>query len=139
VTGRPELCVGAVVVHADRLLLVERGRGAGVGLWSVPGGRVELGETMDAAVVRELEEETGLRGSAERVLGWVERIDGGYHFVIVDYLVRVDDVRDAHAGDDAAALAWVPLDEVRTRPGVVPGLVEFLEEHGILPPLPPDG
>jgi ADP-ribose pyrophosphatase YjhB (NUDIX family) len=126
------MCVGAVVVHEGRLLLVERGRGAGVGLWAVPGGRVELGETLSDAVVRELYEETGLRGTVERSLGWVERIGGGHHFVILDYLVRVVDGSSARAGDDAAALAWVPLAEVRHRPGLVPGLVAFLEEHGVI-------
>lgn len=131
---RPELCVGAVVVHDGRLLLVERGRGAGVGLLSVPGGRVELGETMAAAVVRELAEETGLAGRVERELGWVERIGGGHHFVIVDFLVAVDDVAGAVAGDDAAALVWLPLDAVRAEPGVVAGLVEFLDGGGVLPP-----
>lgn len=128
----PELCVGAVVVHDGALLLVERGRGAGVGLLSVPGGRVELGETMADAVVRELAEETALAGRVVRELGWVERIGGGHHFVIVDFLVEVDDVTPARAGDDAAALAWVPLDAVADEPRMVPGLVEFLASAGVL-------
>ena len=121
-SDHPELCVGASVVHEDRLLLVERGRGPGVGLWSVPGGRVELAE------------ETGLDGTVDRVVGWVERIDAGHHFVIVDYLVRIIDPSPARAGDDAASLRWVALAELRRLPDVVPGLVDFLDEHGLLPP-----
>lgn len=128
----PELCVGAVVVHDGALLLVERGRGVGVGSWSVPGGRVELGETLVQAVERELAEETGLTGRATVPLGWVERIGDGHHFLIVDYLVEVDSRHGAVAGDDAAALDWVPLNEVADHPGVVPGLVDFLVEHGVL-------
>ena len=133
-SDHPELCVGAIVIHADRLLLVERGRGPGVGLWSVPGGRVELAETMADAVRRELAEETGLDGTVDRVVGWVERIDAGHHFVIVDYLVRIIDPSPARAGDDAASLRWVALAELRRLPDVVPGLVDFLDEHGLLPP-----
>ena len=131
-SDHPELCVGAVVVHDGRLLLIERGRGAGVGLWAVPGGRVETGETMARATERELFEETGLRGQVERCLGWVERISAEHHFVIVDFLVRLDGPDTATAGDDAAAVAWVPLAEVRHRPGLVDGLVAFLDEHGVL-------
>ncbi|HEY5876240.1 MAG TPA: NUDIX domain-containing protein [Ilumatobacteraceae bacterium] len=128
----PEVCVGAVVVHRGELLLVQRGRGAGQGSWSVPGGRVEWGETLEAAVRRELHEETGLQALDVAPLGVVERIDETWHFVIHDFVVTVDSTDGACAGDDAAALAWVPLAEVGTRSGMVPGLVEFLADHGIL-------
>jgi len=128
----PEVCVGAVVVHGGELLLVQRGRGAGRGSWSVPGGRVEWGETLEAAVCRELHEETGLRALDVVPLGVVERIDETWHFVIHDFLATIDGTEAARAGDDAVALAWVPLAGVRTRAGVVPGLVEFLADHGIL-------
>jgi 8-oxo-dGTP diphosphatase len=134
VASHPELCVGAIVIDDGCLLLIRRGRGAGVGLWSVPGGRVEMGETMVAATVRELAEETGLRGEAVRHLGWVERIGGGYHFVIHDYLVAVGDRRGARAGDDAAELAWVPLERVAGLPGIVPGLADFLRQQMIAGP-----
>ena len=61
-TSRPEVAVGAIAVDAGRLLLVRRGHGPAAGLWSVPGGRVEPGEMLVEAVVRELAEETGLAG-----------------------------------------------------------------------------
>ena len=129
----PELCVGAVVVDAGRLLLVQRGRGVGIGAWSVPGGRVEVGEAMADAVRRELYEETGLRGRVVRHLGWVERIGAEAHFVIHDYLVAVGDPGAATAGDDAAAVQWVPLDVVGDLPGLAPGLAGFLRDHAVIP------
>ena len=127
----PEVAVGAIVVHDDRLLLVRRGRGAAVGLWSVPGGRVERGETLSEAVVRELREETALEGVCERFVGWVERIGPEYHYVILDFEVTVAAVQ-AVAGDDATDVCWVPVDDVARWPPVVPGLVEFLAEHAIV-------
>jgi ADP-ribose pyrophosphatase YjhB (NUDIX family) len=132
-TGRPEVCVGAVAVAGSRLLLVRRGREPGRGLWSVPGGRVEGGESLADAVVRELAEETGVVGSCGALLGVAERRDGEHHFVILDYLVDVDGDGDGAPvpGTDADEAAWVPLAEVR-RLALVPGLVEFLEGSGVL-------
>lgn len=129
---RPEVCVGAVVVHEGRLLLVRRGRGAAVGLWSVPGGRVEPGETLATATVRELREETGLHGTCQRYLGWVERIGPDHHFVIHDFLVHLEGSPAPVAGDDADDVAWAPLGDVTSWPGLVAGLAEFLVEHGVL-------
>src|SRR5437764_5618481 len=99
---RPEVCVGAVAVSGDRLLLIRRGHGPGAGEWSVPGGRVEMGETLAEAVVRELAEETGIEGVCDELIGWVERIGDDYHYVILDFGVTVLDATDPVAGDDAA-------------------------------------
>ena len=130
--ARPEVAVGAVVVRDDRLLVVRRGHGPGAGEWSVPGGRVEGGETLHEAVVREVWEETGLEVVVERFLGWVERLGGEHHFVILDFcagLLEAEAV--AVAGDDAAEVAWVPLHEL-SEIRLVAGLHEFLTDQGII-------
>jgi len=128
--------VGAVVVRDDHLLLVRRGHGPAAGEWSVPGGRVEHGETLAQAVLRELAEETGLEGVCDRFLGWVERIEAGpaapaSHFVILDFGVTVIDDRPPVAASDASEATWVPLADVGGY-RLVDGLAEFLHEHGII-------
>jgi 8-oxo-dGTP diphosphatase len=130
-TARPEVCVGAIAVDNDRLLLVRRGHGAAAGEWSVPGGRVEAGETLAEAVVRELLEETGIEGVCNDLVGWVERIGEDNHYVILDFRVDVLEPGEPVAGDDAAEAAWVPLTEVADLM-LVDGLAEFLHENGIL-------
>ncbi len=128
---RPELCVGAVAVAGDELLLVQRGRGPGAGRWSVPGGRVETGERIRDAVVREVAEETGLEVRCDDLLGWAERIGPEHHFVILDFVVTVTDGRQPVAGDDAAEARWFPLPSV-PHVALVDGLADFLRDHGIL-------
>jgi ADP-ribose pyrophosphatase YjhB (NUDIX family) len=128
---RPELCVGAIVVSGGRLLLVRRGHGPAAGEWSVPGGRVEAGEPIAEAVVRELAEETGLEGVCGELVGWVERIGEDHHFVILDFRVTVLGDAEPVAGDDAAEVEWVPLADVADR-RLVDGLAEFLHTHGVI-------
>ena len=128
---RPELCVGIVARRGDELLLVRRGHGPAAGEWSVPGGRVEWGETLAEAAVRELEEETGLRGVCGPLVGWTERIVEDHHFVILDFEVTLLDPGEPNPGGDAAEARWVPLWEVPEL-RLVDGLAEFLAEHGVI-------
>ena len=128
---RPEVCVGAIVLDGDDLLLIRRGHGPAAGEWSIPGGRVEAGETLAEAVVREVAEETGLEGVCEDLIGWVERIGETTHHVILDFRVVLLERADPVAGDDAAEAQWVPLHEVAAM-RLVEGLAEFLHDHGIL-------
>jgi 8-oxo-dGTP diphosphatase len=123
--------VGAIVVDDERLLLIRRGHGPAAGSWSIPGGRVETGETLAEAVVRELAEETGLEGICGPFVGWTEIIDDDHHFVILDFAVTVLEAREPMAGDDAAEARWVPLRDVAGH-GLVDGLAEFLHGHHIV-------
>lgn len=130
---RPEVAVSAVAVLDDCLLVVRRGHGPGAGEWAVPGGRVEAGETLHEAVVREVREETGLDVVVERFLGWVERIGDDHHYVILDFVVGLlDTAATPVAGDDAAEVAWVPLHEL-SEIRLVAGLHEFLTDTGVIP------
>jgi 8-oxo-dGTP diphosphatase len=128
----PEVCVGAIALAEDQLLMIRRGHGPAGGRWSIPGGRVEMGETLAEAVVRELAEETGLEALCDAFVGWVERIGDGYHFLILDFAVTVISTDPPKAGDDAAEAAWISLEHVASMP-LVDGLAVFLHEHGILP------
>ncbi len=127
---RPEVCVGAVAVKDGCLLLVRRGQGPAVGKWSVPGGRVEWGETLAAAVVREVAEETGLEASCDGFAGWVERMGEEYHYVIVDFWMTVESQGPPVAGDDAAEARWVPLAELDAL-DLTSGLADFLRRIGV--------
>ena len=133
-TPAPEVAVGAVAVRDRELLLIRRGHGPAAGRWSVPGGRVNFGEDLRAAVVRELLEETALEGVVTRFIGWVERLGTDplpHHFVILDFEVDIFDDGDPIPGDDATEARWVPLDDLSDL-ALVDGLHEFLGEHGLL-------
>lgn len=129
----PELCVSAVVIDDERLLLVRRGRGRAQGDWAVPGGRVQAGEMLAEAVVRELVEETGIEGVCGNLIGVLELLDdqGGPHQVILGYLVTLMESVEPVAGDDAAEARWVPLGDVAEL-RLAPGLAEFLHDHEVI-------
>jgi len=109
---RPIVSVGAVVIDGDRVLLVKRGQPPLEGQWSLPGGAVEVGETLDDALVREVREETCLDvrvGPVVDVLDRITRDAGGrveYHYVIIDYLCRLVGGSLACASD-ADEARWV--------------------------------
>lgn len=124
-------CVGAVIKNGEgRLLLIQRGHEPGKGLWSVPGGRVEDGETDTEALVREVREETGLIVSPGRLAGSVQRPAGDDVYDIRDYYATVTGGVLA-AGDDADAVAWASPSEIATFP-ITEGLVEALRSWGAL-------
>jgi mutator protein MutT len=107
----PLVGVGAVVIEAGRVLLARRGNEPMKGRWSLPGGLVELGESLTEAVIREVREETGLMVKPVELVELLDRIYWKeervrYHYVIADYLCRV--VGGAlQAASDADAVRWV--------------------------------
>lgn len=126
-------CVGAVLLDdAGRLLLIRRAHDPGRGRWSVPGGRVEAGETDHHAVIREVAEETGLVVEIIQLLGKVQRgAPDGAVFDIYDYQCRVAG-GTLVAGDDAAETRWCDANTLTTLP-LVQGLLTALTHWHTLP------
>ena len=126
-------CVGAIVLDdARRILLIKRGQAPALGLWSIPGGRVDPGESHEVAVVRELLEETGLVGEVVREVGAVHRdAPSGGTYEIRDFLLSVDGgvLRAGTDADDAGWFTRADLDDLPCSPG----LVEALAEWDVLP------
>jgi 8-oxo-dGTP diphosphatase len=109
--------VGVIVLDGARVLLIRRGKAPKLGQWSLPGGRLELGETLRACAVREVLEETGLSVLVRDLVDVVDLIevaaDGttATHYALIDYWADVVS-GELHAGDDAAEAAWYALDEI---------------------------
>jgi ADP-ribose pyrophosphatase YjhB (NUDIX family) len=128
----PRLAVSACVWRGDRFLLVERGKEPNIGLWSLPGGSVDFGETLADAAARELREETAVEADLRHLVDVVEAIrhdDMGRpsrHYLIV-VLGGPWQAGEPVAGDDAAEVEWLTADELRHRP-VTRGLVAVLEK-----------
>lgn len=120
------IAVGGIVFDADgRVLLVQRGKPPGVGLWSVPGGRLEPGETIEQGVAREVLEETGLVVEVGPHAETITRIGDGYHYIIHDHVARV--LRGTlRAGDDARDARWVTAAELSALP-TTEGLLPVVE------------
>ena len=115
--ARPILGVGAVVVDEDRVLLVRRANEPLKGEWSLPGGAVELGETLHAAIAREVKEETGLEVEVGPIIDVLDRLrfeaDGRprFHYVLVDFICRPTGGTLA-CGSDAGGATWADLVEL---------------------------
>ena len=125
-------CVGAVVKDGQgRLLLIKRGHDPGAGLWSLPGGRIEPGETDAEALVREMLEETGLKVAPGRLLGSVKRQGRDGDIIdIRDYAATVIS-GTLRAGDDAADAMWVSVADLGSL-AVTDGLIEALTTWRVL-------
>jgi 8-oxo-dGTP diphosphatase len=108
----PLLGIGALIFKGRRILMVERGGNPLKGYWSLPGGLVEAGETLEAAVKREILEETGLRVTPTKIFELFERImpdaqgRAEYHYVLLDYICKVVG-GTLQAGDDVSRAEWV--------------------------------
>jgi ADP-ribose pyrophosphatase YjhB (NUDIX family) len=114
---RPWVGVGALIFREGRVLLVRRGHAPSLGEWSIPGGALELGETLAEGVKREVREETGLEVEPVATVDVVDRIardETGrvqFHYVLVDFLCRVTGGSEAFA-DDAVGLRWAAMDDL---------------------------
>lgn len=112
---RPFVGVGAVIWDGARVLLERRGQPPAQGSWALPGGLIDVGETAEAAVQREVREECGIEVTVGPIVGLFEPIhhdeDGRirYHYVVIDFLAYYRS-GEARPGDDAAGLAWVTPD-----------------------------
>lgn len=119
----PRAAVGAVVLDGDRVLLVRRGAPPSQGKWSIPGGLIQLGERIEDAVVREVQEECGVSVRVLGLCGVIDRIVPGappdpgapvpvhYHYIIIDYAATPAG-GNLRAGSDAADARWVPIEEL---------------------------
>lgn len=134
----PLVGVGALVVGDGRVLLIRRGTEPSKGQWSIPGGLVEVGESLRDAVIREALEETGLLVQPEVLVELLERIfhdDHGrirYHYVVADYRCRVVGGR-LTAGSDALEAAWFgrnELDSLELAPVTMSVILKALDHQG---------
>jgi len=132
VSGSVIPCVGAVVTDGQgRLLMIKRGHEPGAGLWSIPGGRIEPGETDAKALVREMFEETGLAVEVGRLIGRVQRPGpNGTVIDIRDYAATVTG-GTLRPGDDAADARWVEAAGLHSLE-ITEGLIEALTDWGML-------
>jgi 8-oxo-dGTP diphosphatase len=134
----PRVGVGAVVLREGRVLLVQRGMAPANGLWAIPGGALELGETLREAAEREILEETGITiraGEPVFTCDVCQRDDAGrvrFHYVIID--LAADYVSgDVMGGDDALEARWVAPEEIENLPATKTTL-KLLRQIGFLPP-----
>jgi len=129
---RPLVGVGAIVIEAGRVLLVKRRREPLAGRWSLPGGLVEIGETLAEAVQREALEEAGLEVHVGPLVDVVDRVHRDaegrieYHYVLVDYLCQPR-CGTLAAGDDAGEAVWAGPGELAVRYQIAPATIQVIE------------
>jgi 8-oxo-dGTP diphosphatase len=114
-TKRPVLAASAVVFRGREVLLVKRGQKLGQGLWSLPGGKVEVGETVANAALREVLEETGIRATIVGFVGLYEIITSEAHYAIAAH-AAIYQSGEAKAASDAAQARFVGFDEIEALP-----------------------
>ncbi len=132
----PRIGVGGIIIHEGRILLVKRGVAPNRGQWAVPGGTLQLGETLQECVAREILEETGVTikvGGCVYVFDYLERDDAGkvkYHFVVVDYMGEYVS-GEPKGGDDAEEAGWFKPEDLH-KMTVAKNSLAALREIGFL-------
>jgi 8-oxo-dGTP diphosphatase len=119
-------CVGVVCLRGDEVLLIQRGTAPRKGEWSIPGGRIEAGETEAVAAIRELSEETSVTADLLTKITALDADFEGFHYRLHDYLARWVS-GEPKAGDDADKARFVPLSEIDTL-GMWPETVRVIRE-----------
>ena len=123
--------MGAIAIIDGKILLVKRKSEPEIGKWSIPGGHVDIGESLESAVERELYEETGLRGKCKIFVGSGEVISDNSHKVILDFEVVIEGNNEPIPATDAIASKWIPLEDINSLE-MADGLETFLEENGYI-------
>lgn len=110
----PAIGVSGLIFHDDMVLLICRNKAPALGQWSLPGGRLEAGESLIAACAREVREETGLSVTAKQIVAVVERRIEDFHYVIIDFLAELGPASGTEpiAAGDVSAARWVPVSEL---------------------------
>ena len=133
----PQVAIGAVVIRNKKILLVKRKKEPGRGLWAIPGGSVQLGETLQEAAEREVLEETGLVVKAKQpiyLFDYIERDERNqvrFHYVIIDLEANLTGGRLC-AADDALDARWFSPEEIRDAP-VTKNTRRFLQKIKFVP------
>ncbi len=124
----PALGVGGIVFNLQKqVLMIQRNQPPAMGFWSIPGGKLEPGESLAEACQREIKEETGLETNVKNIVAIVERRIEGFHYVIIDYLAILKDQENSLpiAQGDVAQAKWIGLGQL-TNYNLVPGLAEII-------------
>jgi len=126
VTVKRTDCVGVVCIRGEDVLLIQRGTAPRKGEWSIPGGRIEAGETEAQAALRELSEETGVSATLLTKITALDADFEGFHYRLHDYLARWTS-GEPQAGDDADKARFVPISQIDTL-GMWPETVRVIRE-----------
>ncbi len=110
-TNRPTDCVGVICIRGNDVLIIQRGKPPRKGEWSIPGGRIEAGESEQSAALRELFEETGIRAKLGPKVATIPALFEGFNYRLHDY-AAIWESGEPHAGDDAAQAKFVPISEI---------------------------
>ena len=124
----PTLGVGGIVFNNKKqILLIQRNQAPAMGFWSIPGGKLEAGESLAEACQREIKEETGLNTDVKHIVAVVERRVEGFHYVIIDYLALLVDEENSQpiAQSDVSEARWVSLEHLGDY-DLVAGLAEII-------------